>query len=470
MAVVQQVVRQGEAGRAEPDDEDLVAGRRPRQGPPDVERVPAGQQRIDLEPPGEAEHVLEGAGLDLRDVDRVLPLKDAGLHAVVADAVPGRRADRVVDGNDGEGAEAVAPSLHQVHFRDLLFERAAGEGDAENALLEGAVLLLQPLRAAVLALVVAPDAVIRLVERASEIGAGVGQRKAVAAPPLVLGQPQHRDPVALDGFDRHEVVHVEPMRDLEQHAAPVLVPAFGGQCRPGGITLRDVERLRIASLVLEPFSDVLGIAPLPLWNRFIGRRAHDPIQVAGQPGPVDRHGIAFLDALDGAPLNKQTLDRIERRQLVMARLQLSDLGFDPEQPADKVLQMRREIDQQVGFLEPLDRVGVAPRRHHPFMQSDIAPGQVGNKRPIEPHEAVAIIKIGEREPVLEDEIGHLSQVVIKRGPTERSRTYRHTRRFGSGRPEMKGEGRPTAGFMELSPSCCTLIALFNRKRRFGSRG
>ena len=37
-----------------------------------------------------------------------------------------------------------------------------------------------PLRAAVLALVVAPDAVIGLVERAGEIGAGIGQREAVA--------------------------------------------------------------------------------------------------------------------------------------------------------------------------------------------------------------------------------------------------------------------------------------------------
>jgi hypothetical protein len=40
------------------------------------------------------------------------------------------------------------------------------------------------------------------------------------------------------------------------------------------------------------------------------------------------------------------------------------------------------------------------------MQTDITLGQVGNKRPVKPNETVPIIKIGESEPVLEDEVGH----------------------------------------------------------------
>src|SRR6516165_1262423 len=160
MAVIQQMMRQREPRRTEPDDEHLVAARRARQWPPEVERVPPRQQRIDLETPRQPENVLKRAGLDLRNVDRVLPLIDAGLHAVVADAVAGRRTDRVVDGDDGEGAEAVAARLHQIHLRDLFLERAARQRHAKDALLESAVLLSEPLRAAVLALVVAPDAVI----------------------------------------------------------------------------------------------------------------------------------------------------------------------------------------------------------------------------------------------------------------------------------------------------------------------
>src|SRR5207302_11086569 len=115
------------------------------------------------ETPGQAEHVFEGAGLDLRDIDRLLPLIDAGLHAVVADAVAGRGADRVVDRDDRQRAEAVSARLDEVHLGDLLVERAAGEGHAEHAFAEAAVLVVQTAAAAVLALVMAADAVIRLV-------------------------------------------------------------------------------------------------------------------------------------------------------------------------------------------------------------------------------------------------------------------------------------------------------------------
>ena len=82
--------------------------------------------------------------------------------------------------DDGERADGVAAGRDQVHLGDLFLERAAREHDAERALLEFAGLLLEPLGAGVLALVVAPDAVVGVVERAGEIGAGIGQREAVA--------------------------------------------------------------------------------------------------------------------------------------------------------------------------------------------------------------------------------------------------------------------------------------------------
>src|SRR6202045_4430644 len=151
------MMRQRETGGAEPDDQHLVARWRLRQRAAQIERVPPGQQAVDLEPPGEAEHNLEGAGLDLRDIDRLLPLVDAGLHAIVADAVAGRGADRVVDRDDRQRAEAVAARFDEVHLGDLLVERTAREGHAEHALAEAAVLFMQTAAAAVLALVVAPD-------------------------------------------------------------------------------------------------------------------------------------------------------------------------------------------------------------------------------------------------------------------------------------------------------------------------
>src|SRR6267378_19392 len=71
----------------------------------------------------------------------------------------------------------LAASLHHVELGDLLLERAAGQRDAEHGVAEaiGGRLFLEALRARVFSLLVAPDAVVRLVERADQVGAAIGQ-------------------------------------------------------------------------------------------------------------------------------------------------------------------------------------------------------------------------------------------------------------------------------------------------------
>ena len=125
-------MRQRVAGRPEADDEDVLAVVGQRVRAPDVERIPARQQAVDLDAPRQREHVGEHAGLDLRDVDRLLLLVDAGLHAVVADAVAGARAHRVVDDDERQRADRIAGLAQRVHLGDLLVERAAVERDAER--------------------------------------------------------------------------------------------------------------------------------------------------------------------------------------------------------------------------------------------------------------------------------------------------------------------------------------------------
>ena len=135
VAVIEQMMREREPGRPQPHDQHLAPAVGPRQRAAQVERVPARQQRVDLEPPGQRQHVLEDRRLGLRNVDRLLLLIDAGLHAVVADAMAGRRHHRVVDRRDrGERAQHAALRAQRVHLADLLIERAAGEGHAERAI------------------------------------------------------------------------------------------------------------------------------------------------------------------------------------------------------------------------------------------------------------------------------------------------------------------------------------------------
>src|SRR5216117_1196244 len=86
-------------------DKHLVSRRGKGKGAPEIERVPARKQRVDLEAPGQLEDVLQRACLDLRYVHWLLLLVDAGFHAIVADAVPGRGNHGIVDGDHGERRE-----------------------------------------------------------------------------------------------------------------------------------------------------------------------------------------------------------------------------------------------------------------------------------------------------------------------------------------------------------------------------
>src|SRR5206468_842509 len=73
--------------------------------------------------------------LRLRDIDRVLLLEDAALHAIVADAVAGAGAHRVVDADERQRPDRVALAAELVHLGDLLVQRAAAQRDAERVLL-----------------------------------------------------------------------------------------------------------------------------------------------------------------------------------------------------------------------------------------------------------------------------------------------------------------------------------------------
>src|SRR5207244_5675405 len=128
---------------------------------------------VNFEAPPQLQYLLTDARWDLGNVDRLLLLRDAGFHAILADAVTGRGAHRIVDGDDRQRADRMAACLDQIHLGNFLLERASRKHDSEHAFLELAVLLLEALRAGILALVVAPDAVVGMIERAGESGARV---------------------------------------------------------------------------------------------------------------------------------------------------------------------------------------------------------------------------------------------------------------------------------------------------------
>src|SRR5262249_27395699 len=136
---------------------------------------------VDLDSPRERQDVGQDAGLDLRDVDRLLLLEDASLHAVVADAVAGARAHRVVDRDQGKRADRIALAAELMHLRDLFVQRAPGQRYAQEVLLEGGGLdVEETLRARVLLTLVAEEAVVGLAQDLAPVHSKVGQAEPVA--------------------------------------------------------------------------------------------------------------------------------------------------------------------------------------------------------------------------------------------------------------------------------------------------
>ena len=213
---VEQIVRQRVARGPETHDERVRAVIRPRVRAAHVQRIPAREQTVDLETVRHEQHVGQHVRLDLRDVDGLGLLVDAALHAVVADAVPGARAHRVVDHDQRERADAVALTLHDVHLGDLLFERAPRDLHAERIDLVRPVLAVaHALRARVRVAVVAIDAVIDLVERLPQPVASIRERESVA-PAARRGAPfPNREAAAVFGLVRHESVEVPLLRLFE---------------------------------------------------------------------------------------------------------------------------------------------------------------------------------------------------------------------------------------------------------------
>src|SRR5579863_7400035 len=154
------------ASRTDAHHEHVLAPISLHDRPTDVERIPAREKLIDLESPGQRQSLGENPRFDLWNIDRFLLLENAGLHAVVADAVPGSRAHWIVDGDEGHGAEELAGLTHRVHFADFFAKRAPRQRDSQRVSLELTSFgVEQSLAARVLVAVVTKHAVVDLLFR-----------------------------------------------------------------------------------------------------------------------------------------------------------------------------------------------------------------------------------------------------------------------------------------------------------------
>ena len=100
--------------------------------------------------------------------------------------MPGGRRHRVIHRDNRQRADGVTLGLRLVKLGNFFFQRTTRERYAERAFLErcraasAGTLFKQPLGAGILTLLVAPDAIVGVIQRALEIGALVGELEAFA--------------------------------------------------------------------------------------------------------------------------------------------------------------------------------------------------------------------------------------------------------------------------------------------------
>ena len=99
----------------------------------------------------------------------------------------------------------------------------------------------------------APDAVVRLIQRTDQIGTGIGERKTFAPPQMTERVDVYA--IFLPGLKRHQFLKVEFPGRLEQYTRGVPVQAFQGVRRPGRVTHGQVKLFGVGRFVVLPLGD-----------------------------------------------------------------------------------------------------------------------------------------------------------------------------------------------------------------------
>ncbi len=88
---------------------------------------------------------------------------------------------------------------------------------------------------------------------------------------------------------------------------------------------------------------------------------------------------------------------------MLRSLENGDFALDAEEPGEPILEMRRERDQELRFLQPRQRRGIGARGRKPCRQACIGVIDPRTKRVIDPAQAGAGVEVvkGQSETGLE---------------------------------------------------------------------
>ena len=230
---VQEIVRQGIARRSHAHHQHFFAVVRKCHRAFYVQRIPARQQEIHLEAEGHVQHIGQHIGFHLWNIHRRHLLIDAALHTVVADAMPGARAQRIVDHDERKGADIVAIAFQHMRFGDLFLQRATDERHPQRVDVQLTALVAHAFGAGVPIPIMAIDAVIDLVPDVALAVALIGKGEAIPASKILLARSQGAERAIGARIEMHQLREVRARQGTEYH--PAFDPGRHGRVLDGRV-------------------------------------------------------------------------------------------------------------------------------------------------------------------------------------------------------------------------------------------
>ena len=231
----------------------------------------------------------------------------------------------------------------------------------------------------------------RLVERAGEVRAGVGQLEAFAPPQLLFRQAVARVAVALFDERGHEVLRVELVRRFEKHAGACF-------CRPSTLNAAHAAYCSAVSSAC-PWCASFFCQP-----RDVAREgklgeglSEERLELPRERRSVDAARFVRLHLVHGFALHEVALHAIKRRELMVTRGERADFAFDAEEPADEGVDVRRQRDQKLRFLLRCERRRTCTRGEKSLVQRGLRGREPFEKQRVDAREPVVLVQIEKRE-------------------------------------------------------------------------
>ena len=134
------------------------------------------------------------------------------------------------------------------------------------------------------------------------------------------------------------------------------------------------------------------------------RLAEPSLELRPKRITVEACRVLCLVLVERLALHDLTLAGEERRELMLCRLQRGHFGFDAEQLRQKILELRRERDQQLRFFLARERIGTGARAGKARGERSIGLREPGAEDRVQPPQAGRGIEVAKAQP--ETELEH----------------------------------------------------------------